>query len=194
MHRITVVMACLALALPALADEPQLNQDEMMKAYEAAAKPGAPHELLARSAGNWTCTVKAWMDPAAEPMVSQGTETSEMIFDGRFLHTRFQGSMMGQPFDGIGLLGYDNGKKKYVGVWLDSMSTGIMPYEGDYDAQKKELVCRGGYVDALTGQYQDCKLVTRFVNDDRHVFEFWGPDASGTNEVKWMEMTYDRVK
>ncbi len=190
------VLICIALACPALAqkDQPgQPSQDEMMKAYQAAATPGPQHAMLAKSAGSWTCTVKSWMDPAGEPMVSEGTEEAEMIYGGRYLQSHFKGSMMGQPFEGMGLMGYDNVKKKYVGTWLDTMSTGIMPYEGDYDPQKKEIVCHGEFADAGTGQMQTCRLVSRFVNDNQHVFEMWGPDPSG-KDVKWMEITYNRAR
>ncbi|MBM4201249.1 MAG: DUF1579 domain-containing protein, partial [Gammaproteobacteria bacterium] len=90
-------------------------------------------------------------------------------------------------------LGYDNGKRKYVGTWFDSMGTGIMSYEGDYDAQKQELVCRGSYVDPLMGVETKVRLVTRFLSDDAHTFEFWGPAPGTDKEVKWMEMSYSRA-
>lgn len=189
-----VIALCLgALMMPTavLAGEP--SQEEMMKAYEAAAKPGPEHAMIAKSAGTWTCTVKSWMDPAGEPMVSDGTEESAMIMGGRYLQSHFKGSMMGQPFDGMGLMGYDNVKKKYVGTWMDSMSTGIMSYEGDYDAQKKAIICHGSFADAGTGKEQKATLVSRIIDDDHHVFEMWGPDPTG-KDVKWMEIAYTRAK
>jgi hypothetical protein len=149
--------------------------------------------MLAKNAGKWKCTVKSWMDPNGEPMVSEGSEEAEMMFGGRYLRSHFKGSMMGRPFEGLGMLAYDNGKKKYVGTWLDSMSTGIMSYEGDYDAQKKEIVCHGEFVDPLSGAVQKSRLVTRLVSDDQHVFEMWGPDPSG-KDTKWMEITYNRAR
>ena len=193
MRNLVIVLCLGALMMPAavLAGEP--SQEEMMKAYEAAAKPGPEHATIAKTAGKWTCTVKSWMDPAGEPMVSEGTEESEMIMGGRYLQSHFKGSMMGRPFDGMGLLGYDNVKKKYVGTWMDSMSTGIMSYEGDYDAQKKAIVCHGSFADAGTGKEQKATLVTRMIDDDHHVFEMWGPDPTG-KDVKWMEIASSRVK
>ena len=38
--------------------------------------------------------------------------------------------MMGQPFTGIGVTGYDNHAKKYLSTWIDSMGTGIFSMEG----------------------------------------------------------------
>ncbi len=196
MRVLAVALLCAALAGPAFAQGEKSGEpspEEMMKAYEAASQPGTEHALLAKSAGRWNCTVKSWHDPKGEPEVSQGTEEAEVVFGGRYLRNHFKGNMMGKPYEGMGTLAYDNAKKKYVGNWFDSMSTGIMSYEGDYNPQSKELVCRGSYVDVLTGQEVACRMVSRYISDDQHVFEMWGPDPSGA-EVKWMEIAYNRAK
>ena len=50
----------------------------------------------------------------------------------------FGGEMMpGVPFKGHGLTAYDTSKKKYVGSWSDSMSSGMQVSEGSYDAATK---------------------------------------------------------
>lgn len=185
------------VAIPALAgdDVPAPVDDqkvlEMMQVYEAAARPGPAHELIARTAGTWKVVMRSWMDPSAAPMVSEGVEEGEMIFGGRYLKSSFKGETFGGAFEGLGLLGYDNLKQKYVGIWLDSMSTGMMDYEGQYDPATRELVCHGDFVDAATGETRTAKLITRFL-DDHHVFEMWGPGPTG-EMVKWMEMTYTRT-
>jgi len=196
LRAITAIMMGLVLAgssVAAAKESPEMNHEQMQKMYEEAAKPGAPHAMIAKGAGQWNCTIKAWMDPSAEPMTSKGTEQSEMIFGGRYLRSHFQGTMMDRPYEGMGTLGYDNAKKKYVGTWFDSMGTGIMAFEGDYNEQSKEMVCHGSYVDPLSGKETHTKLVTRFVSDDEHLFEMWGPDPTG-RDVKWMEITYKRAK
>lgn len=196
MRVLAVTMMCAALVSSALAqgNEPStMNHEEMQKLYEAAAKPGPEHAMLAKNAGRWNCSVKSWMDPKAEPITSEGTEESEMVFGGRYMRSHFTGSMMGQPYEGMGTLGYDNTKKKYVGNWFDTMSTGILNYEGSYDPQANQMVCHGSYTDPATGKEQATRLVTRFVSDDQHIFEMWGPDPTGA-EVKWMEITYNRAK
>ncbi len=169
------------------------NEADMMKVYMEAAKPGSEHAMLAKSAGSWKVTMKSWMDPSGEPVVSEGSETAKMILGGRFLQSNTKGEGMMGPFEGMGLLGYDNVTGKYVGNWCDSMGTGLMNYEGDYDAQKKELVCTGDFVDAATKMTMKARMVSRFISDDEHVFEMYGPGPTG-DEVKWMEMHYTRVK
>ena len=41
------------------------------------------------------------------------------------------------PFEGMGIVGYDNLLKKFVSVWIDNMGTGLMPGTGTYDAATK---------------------------------------------------------
>lgn len=48
----------------------------------------------------------------------------KMVLDGRFPYQEFNGQMMGQPYNGIGMDGYDNITKKYVTAWFDTMRHG----------------------------------------------------------------------
>jgi len=187
-----LALAVLTLAAAtSLAGEP--SPDEMMQAYMEAAQPGQPHQRLASKAGTWNCTMRSWMDPAGEPMVSEGTEEARMVLGGRYLETEYSGEAMGMPFEGRGVMGYDNAKQKYVGTWYDNMGTGIMSYEGEYDPEKKALVCHGEYVDPVTKNTQKTTLISRELGDDHYVFEMWGPAPTGEN-VKWMEIEYERAE
>ncbi|MEZ4388005.1 MAG: DUF1579 domain-containing protein [Candidatus Krumholzibacteriia bacterium] len=200
-HRNQHLIALLALATlvglsgasSSRAEDQPMSEADMMKIYMAAAAPGPEHAMLAGSAGTWSVKLSSWMDPTAEPTVTEGSETARMILGGRFLQSDFQGTGMMGPFEGMGLIGYDNVKKKYVGTWSDTMGTGLMSYEGDYDAPTRTLVCHGDFVDAATGMTMTTRLVTRTISDDEHVFEMFGPGPGG-DEVKWMEMRYTRVK
>src|SRR6185295_18628018 len=89
--------------------------------------------------GNWTTHVKWWMAPGAPAQESDGTAQMSWAFGGRYLHEADTGTAMGMPFEGMGVTGYDNLKKKYVGSWIDSMGTGIMQSEGTYDPSKKTI-------------------------------------------------------
>jgi len=87
-----------------------------------AGDSGGPHKLLAGMAGSWTTKIKSWCEPKKPPMESIGTCEQKMVLGGRFLHQEFTGEMMGSPFTGIGVNGYDNHTKKYVSTWMDSMA------------------------------------------------------------------------
>jgi len=86
------------------------QKQEMMKKMQEAGAPGPAHKALDVLVGNWQAEVKCWMDPDGPPNVSQGTAKATWILNGRFLQEEFHGEMMGKPFTGLSLLGYDNFK------------------------------------------------------------------------------------
>ena len=51
----------------------------------------------------------------------------------------FSGDFEGMAFTGHGQFGYDAGKKKYVGTWIDSFSPNVTKMVGTYDADKKTM-------------------------------------------------------
>jgi hypothetical protein len=61
---------------------------------------------------------------------------SRLICDGLWLVSDFEGS---SGFGGHGVHGYDVEKKKYVGTWIDSMSTLLHAKEGEWDAAKRTM-------------------------------------------------------
>ena len=81
---------------------------EIMEIYKKAGTPGEPHKLLAKLEGSWTTRSRGWMDPGEPPVESTGTCEQRMILDGHYLRQEYAGDMMGAPFTGINLLGYDN--------------------------------------------------------------------------------------
>ncbi len=46
-------------------------------------------------------------------------------------------TMMGQPFEAIQIMGYDNMLKKFQTFWIDNTSTAFFLLYGTYDAAKK---------------------------------------------------------
>jgi hypothetical protein len=169
---------------------PSPEMQAMMEAYAKAAQPGPNHAFLARLAGTFKATVKTWMGPG-EPEVSEGVSENTLILGGRYLHQKYSGSIMGQPFEGLGLTGYDNTLKKFTGLWIDSMSTGMMTSEAALDASGTLLNSVETYPDPLTGTMKKTRSVFRLVNADTHVMEMYdtGPDGK---EFKMMEITYTR--
>jgi uncharacterized protein DUF1579 len=100
---------------------------------------------------------------------------------------------MGQPFQGIGTMGYDNLKKKYVASWTDSMSTGIFLVEGTHDAATKTCTLAGEGPDMFSNKYSKFRMVEKTVDPDHFTVTMFstGPDGK---EFQSMEMSYTRVK
>ncbi len=163
--------------------------DAMAEAMAKLAKPGDKHAWMKRCEGTWKTEVKSWYAPG-EPAVSHGTAEMKMILGGRYLEQRFKGSMMDQPYEGVGLQGYDNGKQKFWSTWSDDMSTGVLVSEGTLDESGKVLTftAKGPAPD---GTMVDYRMTSQFVDDKSFVFTMFG--TMGAQEMKMMEITYTRM-
>ena len=172
--------------------EDKMDMQAMMEVYTKLATPGAPHKVLASMAGSWNTKIKSWMEPNKPPMESTGTCEQKMLLGGRFLQQEFTGDMMGSPFNGIGVTGYDNHTKKYVSTWMDSMGTAILVFEGTASADGKTITQESRYDDPIKGPMK-WRSVTKIVDDNTHVFEMYETDKRGKEE-KMMEITYTRKR
>lgn len=109
----------------------------------AFTKPAAQElAVLAESVGRWDATIRI-SAPGAPPAEEKGTETIVPMCDGKWYWSDFKGTMMGTPFDGHSLTGYEPKTKKYVAWWIDSGTARWSRTEGEYDAAKKALVMIG---------------------------------------------------
>ena len=156
-----------------------------------APKPGPEQAVLKQDEGAWDATVEMFMAPGAPPMTSKGVETSVMGCGGLCLITDFKGEMgPGQPFHGHGTSAWDPNKKKYVGTWTDSMSSGIAMGESTYDAATKTMTGTMEGADA-TGKVSKMKSVVEYKDAGTRVFTMYmtGPDGK---EVPGMRITYKK--
>jgi len=165
---------------------------EYMAKWTEYATPSEGHKVLEQLVGNWEYILKYWSSPDTPPEESTGTNDVKWIIGGRFLEMDVNGTSMGQPFEGMGIMGYDNAKKEYVNTWIDSMGTGMMNATGSYDAETKTLTETGSYTDPMAGQ-QTFKGVTKFIDEDNVSYEMYisGPEGK---ETRVMEINYTRKK
>ncbi len=175
---------------------PQMSEQEkaMWAAMEKAGTPGKQHQWLAKKAGSWTFTGKFWMgmNPSAPPTEVSGTVERTSALGGRVLTETVKSEMMGQPFEGHGMTGYDNVKQEFWGTWNDSMTTGVMLSAGQCD-EKGNCTFKSTYTDPMTGETRETRMVSREEGADKEVMEAFdkGPDGK---EFKSMELVYTRKK
>jgi hypothetical protein len=192
---IIITGLCLvALAVPASAKDKkskhQPDPQAMMELYKKLAEPGEPHKQLTSLAGSWTTTSKQWMEPGKPPTESTGSVEMKTLLDGRFLQQEFTGNMMGQPYSGIGITGYDNLRKRYVTVWIDSMGTGVFFMDGTAGPDGKTITLKGGHPEP-TGGVMKHRALWKFPDANTQTFEMYGTHGKG-KEMKMMEITYTR--
>ncbi len=192
-----VVLILMALGLPAWAQEPAAAKDDPMQAVMAAyaryGEIGKEHRLLQQRAGTWDVTVRMWVAPGSPAEESKGTSECSLIMGGRFIHEKIESMVMGQPFSGLGLTGFDNIKKKYVGIWIDSLSTGIMTSEGVPAADGKSIEYVGDLPDPVANKYRQQRAVEYEDDADHRRMEAFdvGPVVA---PFRSMEMVYIRRK
>lgn len=179
------------LPVPATAQPPEGEMPPemaaMMEALEKAGTPGEPHEWLAKSAGSYKMTVKAWMAPGVDPEINDGTAEREMILGGRYLTERVSSTAMGMPFEGFALTGYDNVTGKYWGIWVDTFTTGLMTMTGERDGNT--LTWTATSSNPMTGGPVEMKMVGTLHDDGTETVEFF--ENPGDQEIKSMEIVYE---
>ncbi len=126
--------------------EDNVDRAELMQKWAQYALPGEFHDRFEFHKGKWDSTYTIWMEgPDKPPVIGKTVVSSKLIFGGRFLESRmrgttqmeFNGEKMEIPIEGIGYLGYDNFKKKFVHFWIDNGGTGIYYSEGTPDETGK---------------------------------------------------------
>jgi len=157
-------LACLA-AVPGSAQTSEQDQAKAMEAYTKAGAVTAHHEALKYFAGRWKVESKMWAVPGAPPSESVNTNVGEMIMGGRYVRLAYQGQMMGQPFEGLQISGYDNLAKAYRTFWIDNTSTSFYLLKGTYDAAKKTYTFTGRWADPVGGE-TPVRMVIRIVSPD----------------------------
>src|SRR5438132_8254544 len=195
-------------ASPAVATSPmaapggQPNPQEMMKQMMEMSKLNENHKLLSGLDGNWNYTIKFWMnpDPNAKPQESKGTAVRKSMMGGRYFVMDVSGKMQmpGEDgkmkdvqFKGMGVEGYDNVKKKFVGSWIDNMGTGIAFSEGTYDPATKTFTYTSE-MEAVPGMKTQVREVLKIADNNHMMFEWY--ENQGGQEKKTMEINYTRAK
>ena len=197
---------CFALAAPiAAADtdtaaatvtEDQLAQDptSQMTRWLRASQPGAEHQRLDDLAGRYTVTIRAWLTHADQPpMQAEGEAEYRWVLGGRWLQQRLNSRLMGLPYEGLGMLGYDRTEEHYASYWQDSLSTATRSSFGEYDEQEMQLVMRGTAHDPATGaEDQPIRYEIRFNDDNSHRFRAFDLSRPDGQQLA-MEILYEPV-
>ncbi len=169
--------------------EVKLDMQAIMEVYKKVGTPGEAHKLLAKLEGSWTTRSKGW-ENGKQVMESTGTCEQKLILNGHYLRQEYAGDMMGAPFTGINILGFNNHTKKYESIWIDSMSTAVYFFVGTGSSDGKTITQECSYDDPVKGPAV-WRSVTRIKDDNTQEFEMFITPKSGKEE-KMMEMTVTR--
>ena len=159
-------------------------------AMPALPRPGAEQAIFSSDVGVWDATVEMFMEPGAPPVVSQGVETNVLSCGGLCLISDFKSEMMGAAFSGHGITAYDAVKKKYVGIWMDSMSLAPSHSESTFDPAKKVMSCTMEGPD-MSGTIVKSRSTVEWRGADSRVMSMFSCGTDG-KDVPSMRITYKR--
>ncbi len=194
-----VLVVAVAMAAPARAqgegEKPMTpEQKAQMEAWMKAMTPGKQHAEMATKTGVWEGTASMWDAPGAAPQVSQAHSERKMGLGGRVLIDHWTSTMMGMPFEGMGMNGYDNASGKHWSTWTDNFSTGVMTSTGNCDADpKRGCSYNSTYVDPMTGKEKKNRIVVSWPAADQERMEMFDTAKDG-KEFRTMEIVLKRVK
>src|SRR5262245_5008222 len=199
--RLACTAAAMALLLGVLdrvtqADEPKTppTPEALLKALAEAGKPGAEHQKLQPLVGQWTFTMKLWTDPSLPPAELKGTIDRKWIMDGRFIQETARGecAKTGKSFEGMGLVGYDAGQKKFSLVKVCGLCGTISSGLVTSDSSGTRFECVKEECCPLTGQKIKGRDELVIQSNDRIVLNFY--KTINDREVKVGEMVSTRQK
>lgn len=111
---------------------------------------------------------------------------------GRYLVSKTTGNMMGMPFEGMSIMGFDNAKKVYTSTWIDNLGTGVISMEGTWDEATKSVNFKGKGIDPMNGKEVMMRQVIKVIDNDTQEFHMY--DNKNGKEVKTMEIKSVRKK
>ena len=178
-------------------DQAEMTPEAMMQKWMEYGAPGKQHQEMAAMAGTWNIAGTSWEYPGADAQTSTMKSKVEPILDGRYMVERVTGSIdMGEqsmPFEGRNLIGFDNLKKKYFFVWVDSWMSGFLSGEGTTsDGGNTITYLSDNSPNPITGGYEAMKLVSKREGPDKCVSYFYKKGPNG-EWFKNMELVYTRA-
>lgn len=194
---ISFSLPCSAFCADQEKKEQQLSAKEQkeIETWQEMTSPGEKHKHLEYFIGEWESTQKIWPEPGSEPDVYKQEIKVKSILGGRFTraHIRIDVEIEGMALEGIVITGYDNYKQKFVSATYSNMSTNISFMSGTLDGSGKIRTDYGQDADFIRGLTHKVKALTRIINKDKYIYEYYQVDPEG-KEFKAMEITYLRKK
>jgi hypothetical protein len=206
-----VLILTILTASPAIAQKPSTtpqavpsnapDQADMTKRMVELSKPGENHKLLAGLAGTWEYTGKHFpSDPKEKPIEISGSCVRKPLWEGRYFLAEDTGQKLKMPWaegrkvaskDMI-IDGYDNVKRKFVRAIIDNhWDTGILSFEGSYDAATKTITYDAELEDS-PGVKTKTRWLLKILDNDHYMEEIY-EDNDG-RQVKDTEINFTRVK
>jgi hypothetical protein len=150
----------------------------------------AEHKVFEKYVGTWDAEME--MGSGAEAQKSKGTSTSKVACGGLFMITDFESTMMGAPFIGHEVTGWDAAAKSYQHYWFDSMTPTAWTGPGRFDAAKSTFHTQMKGI-GMSGAPEEFHGIDVWTDADHHTWTMMmkGPDGA---EAPSLTIRYTRRK
>jgi len=197
--RTWIVLLIIAGSLVAMLNAKTRGQSEgqdmgaAMQRWIDAGTPGENHRFLVQFVGKWKTTTKAWMTPGQPPATSHGEAETESVMGGRYFISRSKDTLVGQPRESLFINGYNNTRKQFFLINVDSTSTGWMIAKGTLSQDKKKLTYVCEMDEPMTGEIgKSFKSVVEFIDDDHHDINVY--EVLYGEPTRVVQISYERVQ
>ncbi|MCB9065786.1 MAG: DUF1579 domain-containing protein [Chitinophagales bacterium] len=181
---VTVLFATTSFA------QSQEEMAAMQQAWMEFMQPGEVHQLLASYNGKWKAKMTSYM-PDGQSMEMEAAVELSMTMDGRYQKGVYEGEMMGMPFRGVGMTGYNNARKMFENIWIDNTGTGITYSEGKWDARTRTVELKGMMTDAVTKSQHPFRQVVTLTDENTQSMTMYA--TKDGKESKMMDISYTRA-
>ena len=161
--------------------------------FESSRQSDSPHHFLAQLVGGWIGTTKLWAEPDVLTDESPVQGSFQLVLGGRFALYLYQGSVQGEPEQGIFTFGYNTLSDQYEASWVDSWhnNTAIMFCVGS--AKENGFFVLGSYPDPNGGPDWSWRTEVELVDNDHLIITAYNIHPEG-GEAKATESRLTRVK
>lgn len=172
----------------------------MLKKWFAVRGASKAHSLLKRLTGDWNVRLRFY--GGDQVWESRCTSTGELIHDGRFLLEQIngeiqapnaKGEMRMEPYTATRILGYDNYKKAWTGMYVANQDTSLLSFQGHSTSEAPEKIELFGVADEPMLDLHDgmMKYVLAFPDDRSHIWTVYALVVS--EDTKVFEFEYSKT-
>lgn len=161
--------------------------------WASLSQRGPSHKLLDMFVGDWNAQISFWSAPGADPQRSRGTSSIRWILGDRFLQEDFKGDVVGEQFQGMGLMGYDNAARQFKTVWIDSLNTALAVSYGKFLAERNAFDMASDVYDPLLGRTKTVRSMLAIESPDKYSFSMVDTAPNG-QEFTSLEILYSRKR
>lgn len=197
MIRVLVISFFLAVfnsAVSAQEKKPEISEADKkaLELLDQYATPGENHKFLDYFVDDWESQVKYYSEPGAEPFIYKEQVSVKWILGGRYTFAVLKGNLMGKDYEVFVYTGYNNYKREFFAIQLNTMGTGYYLSTGSLDKTGKIRTDTAVVEDPVSGKL-NVKAVTTLLDRDRYRYDFYVIDDKG-KETHVMEVIYTRKK